>query len=195
MVNTRGLKIITGLGILLLLLVLALEFVPELVNSAKPASTSISLHISSDGGKLTVYVPVLLDENGDVPEMFERAKITGSATSTIIDTDRGKMLKILGAGVIDIVMGQSGSILVRESAENEKFMNGFTLSTSNATRYGLIRQADAWVYSEEEGTVLRLSVRRDNGWGKDMRITTGQDVILTRGWQSVGLSVTNLMND
>ncbi len=181
------------MGILLLLLVLALDFVPALVGNAKPASTSMSLHISSDGGKITVYVPVLLDENGNIPDMFERPKITGSATSTIIDTDRGKVLKILGAGVIDINMKQPSNMLIHDPQANEKFMNGFTLSTSNATRYGSIQQADTWVYSEEEGTVLRLSIRRDSGWGKEMHITTGQDVVLTRGWQGVGLSVTNLL--
>jgi hypothetical protein len=43
-------------------------------------------------------VPVLLDENKTVLKMYETPEITGNVSTTIIDTEYGKALKISGSG-------------------------------------------------------------------------------------------------
>ncbi len=181
------LKIIRSVGVVLTLIVLffsALMF----VSVVKYATTDVSIDISSGDGNTTVLIPVLL-ENGNVMEMYGKPAISGSATTEIIDTDHGKAFKISGSGSTRITMNQNGGILSTDPDANEKFANGFTLSTSNATNYGGLsgRSVYAWVYSEEDGTMFSLSIIRDNGWGRKVIINT-ERVKLTRGWQEVSLS-------
>jgi hypothetical protein len=160
------------------------------VSIAKYASTEVTIQISSNNG--TLYVPVLLDENGNVLEMYRKPVITGSAVSAIIDTEHGKALKITGTGEIGINMKQTDGKMAGQPDANEKFVNGWTLSTSNATRYGELQEAEAWVYSEGGGR-FNFFIKRDNGWGREISIQTSQK--LTDGWQVVSLSVRNIMYD
>jgi hypothetical protein len=194
--NMRLSKVIIGIGAILILLVIFFYFIPLFISNAQPSSTTASIHISSGTGKVTLYLPVLLDENGKVLEMFEKPEITGGATSSTIDTEHGKVLKITGNGAIEVNMKQKGEILLFNQQANEKFVNDFMISTSNATSYGTVQgPIEAWVYSEEEGTVFSFSINRDNGWGRDMRIRNQEEEKLKKGWQLVKLSVTSLMYD
>jgi len=190
----RFLKITRGAGIVITLIVL---FILTLLflSVAKYATTEVSINISPDGGNTTVLLPILL-EDGNVMEMYGKPAISGKALTEIIYTDHGKVIKITGSGSLTINMKQTGGIMVTDPEADKKFINGFTLSTANATNYGDIRgQVDVWVYSEEDGTMLSLSISRDNGWGRNMRISTEQEVKLIRGWQAVKLSVGSLMYD
>lgn len=188
------LKITRGAGIVLTLIVVffsALMF----VSVVKYANTDVSIYISSGDKNTTVLVPVLF-ENGTLMEMYGNPGISGNATTEIIDTDHGKALKISLSGSTNVNMKQTGGLATDPEA-NEKFVNGFTLSTSNATNYGNIngRPVYAWVYSEGNGTLFSFSIKRDNGWGREIRISTERETKLNRGWQNVSLSVGSLMYD
>lgn len=67
------------------------------------ASTSASIYLESGAEKITIYVPVLLDENKNVLKMYENPTITGSATTSLIDTEYGKALKISRSGLGDFL--------------------------------------------------------------------------------------------
>jgi hypothetical protein len=191
---SRFLKITRGAGIVLTFIILFFSSLMFL-SVAKYATTDVSIDISSVDGNVTVLVPTLL-ENGNVMEMYGSPTISGSAETEIIDTDHGKAFKIGGSGSIEIKLNQTDGTLATNPDANEKFVNGFTLSTSNASRYGEINgPVDAWVYSEEDGTMFSLAIKRDNGWGRDMRIRTLNEEKLRKGWQSVKLSVGSLMYD
>ena len=152
---------------------------------AKYSTNDVSIDISSGDGNMTVLVPVIL-ENGNVMEMYKEPSISGSALTEIIDTEYGKAFKISGSGSIKIHMEQAGGFLTKDS-----------LSTSNASGHKEIGNPveDVWVYSEEDGTMFSLYIKRDNGWGKDMTLNTEREVKLTRGWQVIRLSVRSIMYD
>lgn len=121
------------------------------LGNAQNASTRVSINITSGSEKITLYIPVLLDETGKVLEMYEKPSITGNATTAVVDTDYGKALKISGTGTIEVNMSQTGGMLAMNPEADNKFVNGFTLSMSNATRYGdILDSVDAWVYSEDD---------------------------------------------
>lgn len=63
------------------------------------ASTSASIHILSGAEKITIYFPVLLDLNENALKMYETPTIEGNVTTTIIDTEKGKALRISGSGL------------------------------------------------------------------------------------------------
>ena len=65
------------------------------------ATTSTSIHIESSAENITIYVPVLLDENKNVLKMYENPEITGNVTTAVIDTEYGKALMISGSGLGD----------------------------------------------------------------------------------------------
>jgi len=189
------LKITKGMGIVLTLIVLFI-FTLMFLSAVKYATTEVSIDVSSGEGNITLYVPVLLDKSGKVMELYNKTSISGSAITDIIETGHGPALRISGSGAIGVSMNQTGGVLATDPQADDEFVNGFTLSTSNATRYGEIRgPVEAWVYSENEGATLSFSIRRDNGWGRDMRIRTESPVRLEKGWQAVKLSVGSLMYD
>ncbi|MFA4957296.1 MAG: hypothetical protein WC556_10045 [Candidatus Methanoperedens sp.] len=194
--SEMGIAKIPGLlkiGLVLLLLIL-LSQVYLFFNSAEYPTTEVSIDILSGDGNITVFIPVLL-ENGTVMRLYEKPTILGTATTELINTDYGKVFKISGSGSILINLKQTGTVMATSEEEDEKFVNGFTLSTSNATNYfkNSGSHVAAWVYSEEDGTNLKLSIIRDNGWGKQILIKTEQNV--KRGWQEVGLAISNLWYD
>lgn len=63
------------------------------------SSISASIYIGSSAENITIYVPVLLDENKNVLELYENPTITGRATTSLIDTEHGKALKISRSGL------------------------------------------------------------------------------------------------
>lgn len=178
------LKITRGAGIVLTLIVLFF-FALMFMSMAKYSTNDVSIDISSGEGNMTVIVPVIL-ENGNVMDMYKKPSISGIAATEIIDTEYGKAFKISGSGSIKIHMEQVGGFLTKDS-----------LSTSNTSSRKEIYSPseDAWVYSEEDGTMFRLYIKRDNGWGKDMTLNTEREVKLTRGWQVIRLSVSSAMYD
>jgi len=65
------------------------------------ATTSTGISIESSAENITVYVPVLLDENKTVLKMYETPEITGNVSTAIIDTEYGKALMISKTGLGD----------------------------------------------------------------------------------------------
>ena len=65
------------------------------------ATTSTGISIESSAENITIYVPVLLDENKTVLKMYETPQITGNVSTAIIDTEYGKALMISGSGLGD----------------------------------------------------------------------------------------------
>ena len=65
------------------------------------ATTSTSIYIESIAENITIYVPVLLDENKTVLKMYETPQITGNVSTAIIDTEYGKALMISRTGLGD----------------------------------------------------------------------------------------------
>jgi len=188
------LRMTRNTGIALTLIVLVVSTIMFL-SVAKYATTDVSMDISSGDGRISMFFPVLL-ENGTVMEMYRNPVILGNATTEIIDTDHGKAFKIRGSGSISIHMKKIGGLLATDPEADKKFTNDFTLSTSNATNYGNVGGlVDAWIYSEEDGTRFKLSIIRDNGWGKQISINTNQEVTLTQGWQEFSLSAGSMQYD
>jgi hypothetical protein len=62
------------------------------------ASASASIYLESGAENITIYVPVFLDENKTVLKMYENPTITGSVTTSLIDTEHGKALKVSRSG-------------------------------------------------------------------------------------------------
>jgi len=98
--------LLVGIGILL---VIAVMFTAILwLNSStsllfffgaqEDATTSTSIYIESIAENITIYIPVLLDENKTVLKMYETPEITGNISTAIIDTQYGQALKISGSG-------------------------------------------------------------------------------------------------
>ncbi|KAB2947251.1 MAG: hypothetical protein MPEBLZ_02211 [Candidatus Methanoperedens nitroreducens] len=190
----RFLKITRGAGIILAFIIIFAS-ASLFLGVAKYATTDVSIDISSADGNATVFVPVIL-EDGIVMKMYGNPAISGYSKAEIIDTDHGKAFKISGSGPIGIKMNQTGGWLAHDQEAEEKFVNGFTLSTSNTTRFGEIHDpVDVWIYSKEDGAMFSISIKRDNGWGRDMRISTQRNEKLIRGWQVVRLSVGSMMYD
>ena len=61
--------------------------------------TSASISLESSDENITIYVPVLLDENKNVLKMHENPTITGRAMTSLIETEHGKALMISRSGL------------------------------------------------------------------------------------------------
>lgn len=72
-----------------------------IMNYSQDATSSTSIHIESSAENITIYVPVLLDENKTVSKMYENPQITGNVTTAVIDTEYGKALMISQSGLGD----------------------------------------------------------------------------------------------
>jgi hypothetical protein len=104
------------------------------------ASTSASIYIESSAENITIYVPVLLDEKKNVLKMYDTPAITGNVTTSIVDTEHGKALKISKSGQLNIYEGkneidfqeQHGK-LNGDKLTSDEFFRRFTISMSNYT--------------------------------------------------------------
>lgn len=85
-----------GMFLILILVGPALLY---LFGPQQDASTSASISLESSAENFTIYIPVLLDENKTVLKMYENPMITGSTTTSLIDTEHGKALKITKSGL------------------------------------------------------------------------------------------------
>jgi len=160
------------------------------------SSSTASIFVSSDSERITLYVPVMFDEKGEISKMYENPIITGNLTTSIINTDYGNALKINGSGG-EIKMKQDNGNL--GSIENDyRFVEGLKVSMSNSTPPGekFDFDVDAWVYSETEIKNFSLFFSRSGGYhGKTLFIRTGShwtrgendSQSLTKGWQLVKL--------
>lgn len=113
-------------------------------------STSSSIQISSDGGNVTLYLPVFLEKKGNVMEMYEKPNITGNASVAIIKSEHGTAIKIIGSGKIELTMEQTHVRFIQ--ANSQDYFNGFRLSMSDYAVSESIRndQINAWIYSEND---------------------------------------------
>ncbi|MDI6885637.1 MAG: hypothetical protein QMD22_04685 [archaeon] len=157
------------------------------------ASTSASIYIESIAEKITIYVPVLRDENGNVMKMYEIPAITGNnVTTAIIDTEHGKALKISGSGLIEIRMQEKHGKFKEDRQTSDEFFRGFTISMSNYTSLEPYSEIDVRVYSDSEVEKFSLDFHRDPGNRVDRRVlsirTYGGCAHLRKGWQVVKLS-------
>ena len=188
----RFLKITRNIGIILTVLLLLIS---TLLSSSMSyyGSTSSSIQVLSDSGKVTLYVPIFLDNKGKVLEMYEKPTITGNAATTILESEHGKALKISGSGRFELNMEQTHVRFIKGNSKD--FFDRFTLSMSNfaLSEAQTGNQIDVWIYSEVDGAVLNYQIRQDNGGGKIMDIKKNET--LKEGWQVVSLSVTNMMYD
>ncbi len=163
------------------------------------SSSTAAIFVLSDSEKITLYVPIMLDENGETPKMYENPIITGNLTTSIINTEYGKALKISGSGG-EIKMKQDNGNL--GSIENDyRFVEGLKISMSNSTPPGdkMVFEVDAWIYSEKDVKDFSLFFSRSGGYhGKTLFIRTGShwrdsrpgekdSQTLTKGWQLVKL--------
>lgn len=188
----RPLKIVRIIG--LVLVIVLLVFMTMLFFSyADYASSSASIHITSDVDEMTVYVPVLLDDMGNVLTMYEHPEITGDATAGILMSDQGIVFRISGTGDIEINMRQSHGI--QRGRQLEEVFNGFAVSTGNYTVNEDVQMTDVWIYSAGDVNDVSISLNLDTGWGQMQSIRTEQNIDLVEGWQKVRLSVQNMHYD
>jgi hypothetical protein len=181
---------ITGLGLIIVVLV----FITMIFFSyADYASSSASIHITSDADEMTVYVPVLLDDTGNVLTMYEHPEITGDATAGIIMSEQGKVFRISGTGDIEITMLQSHGI--QKGRQLEEVFNGFAVSTGNYTVNEDVQMTDVWIYSAGDVDDASISLNLDTGWGQMQSIRTERNIGPVEGWQMVRLSVRNMLYD
>ena len=188
-----SIKIIRNLSIGLIILVLFF-YTMLFISIADYASSTTSIHVSSDTGEMTLYVPVLLDDRGNVLEMYEHPEVTGDITTAIIDTKYGKALKISGSsGDVGIDIRQSHGIQMGKQLE-EAF-DGFSVSMSDYTIGKKGQMTDIRIYSAVDVNNVSISLSLDNGWGEIVTIETEQNIDLSEGWQVAKLSVSNLCYD
>ncbi len=193
----RYLKVTRNAGIVLTLIILLISSLMT-VSMERYASTSTNIYLSPGKQSITVYVPVLLDEKGNILDMYKNPQIVGDARAEIIETNHGKALKITGSGEMDIVNSQNHGMLSKTSEATEKFYNGFMLSMSNTTNFGNIRGSQtvsASVYSENDIREFNFYVMLDNGLGRTMSIHTEKPEKLVKGWQDVVLRADGVMYD
>ncbi len=162
------------------------------------ASTSASIDWESSAENITIYVPVLLDENKTVLKMYDTPVITGNVKTAIVDTEHGKALKISRSGLgIKIDMNEDHG----KQISDDEFFSGFTISMSNYTYPKHFTtmfsesptEIDAWVYSDSEIEKVSFSFDLDPRTGIYsgiiLDISTQGWVHLRKGWQVVNLSL------
>ncbi len=86
--------------------------------------STASTNVSSGPENITIYIPVMLDRNGEIMKMYESPNITGNLTASIIDSEYGKALKVSGTG---------GQIEIKESRNQVKNYSTFNFSLSMST--------------------------------------------------------------
>ncbi len=177
------------------------KYIDEVINKIHAfgmfnSSSTVSIYIESGSERIKLYVPVMLDEKGETPKMYENPIITGNLTTSIVNTEHGKALKINGSGGEIKMIKDNGNL---GSIENDyRFVEGLTISMSNSTPPGkeMVLDADAWVYSETEIKDFRLFFSRSGAYsGKILFLRTGSHWTnrendsqrLTKGWQLVKL--------
>jgi len=163
------------------------------------SSSSASIYISS-GHEISLIVPLVLDENGNILKMYENPIITGNLTTSIVNTEYGKALKIIGTGG-EIKMTQDDGIQENESS----FLDGFTLTMSNNTVVDLNSpfSYQANIYSGYIVQDFRLFYSRSGGQsGKIIFVRTGNPIRaseissrLGKGWLSINLYGDNVLAD
>ncbi len=183
----------------------------------KPMNSSTSTMIFLESMKnITVYVPVWLDENMTVLEMYNTPVATDTVTTAIIDTEHGKALKINKLGRLnrygegnDVSFSGQHGLLKEDVQTSDEFFRRFKISMSNytpsehfidSTYYGVDSKViDAWVYSDNDvdkfGLYFTIDPRnRINRIALSIS-TEGGGIHLRKGWQIVNLSLQKIAWD
>jgi len=74
---------------------------PTIIPTVTPTAATMveaSIYLESSDENLTIYVPVLLDENKNVLKMYDTPVINGKVMTSILDAEHGKALKISKSG-------------------------------------------------------------------------------------------------
>jgi len=190
----RFLRITRNVGIILIIILLLVSTLFSL-GMSNYGSTSSSIQVSSDINEFIIYVPIFLDDKGNALNMYDMPAAKGTATTTIIDTEHGKALKIRGFGRIELNMNQTHVRFIIKDSQN--FFDRLKLSMSNYVRSEALagRQIDAWVYSETEGAMFNYYIKQDSGGGRIMDIHTEKTERLSKGWQVIKLLGTGIWYD
>jgi len=171
-----------------------------------------SIYLESSPENVTIYIPVLLDENKTVLKMYDSPENIGNVTTAIVDTEYGKAIKISKSGQSKIfkeIIFQDQHVKLKVDGQtheqtSDEFFSRFTISMSNdkAPEHFNSVPSDpninAWVYSDSEvekvhfsffldpGTALYESEFSNSGTALDIN---PQDwwVHLRKGWQVVNL--------
>jgi hypothetical protein len=172
-----------------------------------------SISLESTPENVTIYVPVLLDENKTVLTMYETPENIINVTTAIVDTEHGKALKISKSGQLKtfkeiIIQDQQVKLkLDGQTPEQtyDEFFSRFTISMSNykAPEHFNSVPSDpninVWVYSDNEVEKVHFSFFLDPrtalyksesfSSGTELEISPeGWGVHLRKGWQVVKLS-------
>jgi len=166
--------------------------------------STASTNVSSGPKNITVYVPVMLDGNGEIMKMYESPNIIGNLTASVIDSEYGKALKVSGTG---------GQIEIKEARSHVKNNSTFNFSISMSTlqnklgqRFDLNRNTidtaitidekkrqwdfniSTWVYSDNEIEDFSFSFKRF-GSSSSLELKMQNDTQkLIVGWQVVNLT-------
>jgi len=186
-----------------------------IIPTVTPTATSrveASVYLESSAENITIYVPVLLDENNKVLKMYDTPVIIGKVTTSILDTEHGKALKISKSGKSNNneIHFQEQDEKLKEDAQtpeqkSDEFFSRFTISMSNykAPDHFISMppdpNIDAWVYSDTEIDKFSFSFDidpRTTLYESDMGSAgialgispQGWWVHLRKGWQEVKLS-------
>lgn len=180
------------------------------------ALTSASIDWESETENITIYVPVLLDENKSVLKMYDKPEINGNITIAIIDTEHGKALKIIksGLGNNDVNINESHEKLKADEQTFDEFFKQFTISMSNyeSPEHFIqmpISESDpeieAWVYSESDIEKFSIhftidpktSLYESGSFSSGIALDIGPQrwIHLRKGWQAVNLSLRKMVWD
>lgn len=164
------------------------------MNGSSNSSSYALIYVSSGPG-ITLVVPLMLDENGEILKMYEKPIVNGNLSTSIVNTEYGKALRINGSGG-EIKMIQDYGI--PGSVDNEyRFLQGFSITMSNNTVIGMDVpfSYETLAYSETDVKDFRLFLSRSSGQsGKIIYIRTGNQgpgyetsIRLAKGWQYIKL--------
>jgi hypothetical protein len=171
-----------------------------------------SIYLESSPENVTIYIPVLLDENKTVLKMYDSPENIGNVTTAIVDTEYGKAIKISKSGQLKIfkeIYFQDQNVKLKVDGQtpeqtSDEFFSRFTISMSNdkAPEHFISMPSDpninAWVYSDSEvekvsfsfyidpQTTLYESEMGNAGTAIDIN-PEGWWVHLRKGWQVVNL--------
>ncbi|GEM_PF-2658262 len=206
-VNTRSVyfNILRKLGIGIAVFMLFSYAYVLFTSGGEYAITASGVSIDTDNKTAAVYVPVFIDSNGAVLDIYDDTEIFGNATYEIIDTEYGKAMKVTGKGNI-LIFTKHPDGAKRSNSAVSQYLKDFGLSMSDFKPFDgdvtaippvkIMPKTGIWVYSDSEIKFLGLMLGRDSGVGisynmgfpyydrsKDMMVPAN----LTRGWQRIEL--------
>jgi hypothetical protein len=169
--------------IIIVILVTALSMISIFKDNSKYKYTLYQIDIIADEStNYTVYVPVPLNPDGSISPLYENLKcINGECNYSLIDTNYGKAIQIIGSGDIEIM-----SILELTSSEYEqnRYSNLSMWFDSNF-EFGSIR-----LYSNISNPASAISVRltHDHSTANGAICADTIKAILKSGWRDAEIN-------